>query len=94
LLQATDQLAKLKKVETVYLHVDVENAAASELYKKAGYEILDSTNYIYSEFTTALNLHDGATKGRKHYLLRKTMTECQTWLPPTLNRSTLGFDLP
>lgn len=94
LLKATDQLARFKKVETVYLHVDVENTAAFELYKKAGYDILDSTNYIYSEFTTALNLQDGATKGRKHYLLHKTMTECQTWLPSSYNRSTLGFEIP
>eukprot|EP00555_Chaetoceros_dichaeta_P009436 CAMPEP_0198266960 /NCGR_PEP_ID=MMETSP1447-20131203/30898_1 /TAXON_ID=420782 /ORGANISM="Chaetoceros dichaeta, Strain CCMP1751" /LENGTH=547 /DNA_ID=CAMNT_0043957295 /DNA_START=109 /DNA_END=1748 /DNA_ORIENTATION=- len=82
LLKAVDQLAKLKEMETIYLHVDVENAAACELYKKAGYKILDSTNHIYAEFTTVLNLHDGATKGRKHYLLHKIMTENQTWLPP------------
>lgn len=94
LLKAIDELAKNKKMETVYLHVDVENAAACELYKKAGYEILDSTNCTYSEFTTALNLQDGATKGRKHFLLQKTVTDCQNWLPPSAKGAKLGFQLP
>jgi len=94
LLKAIDQLAKLKEMETVYLHVDVENAAACELYKKAGYKVLEPTNYIYSEFTTVLNLHDGATKGRRHHLLHKPITESQTWLTPFVDRSTMGFNLP
>lgn len=80
LLQGIDELAKRRNVETVYLHVDVSNTAACELYEKGGYEILDSNDPIYNEFTTQLNLHDGATKGRNHYMLQKRMTKQQTWL--------------
>ena len=61
--------------------MDVENTAACSLYKQAGYEILDSKNEMYAQFTTKLNLHDGATKGRRHHLLHKKITEKQTWYP-------------
>ena len=36
---------------------------------------------MYSQFTTKLNLHDGATKGRSHYLMQKKLTKDQTWYP-------------
>jgi hypothetical protein len=85
-------------VETVYLHVDVTNTAACSLYEKGGYEILDSKDPVYSEFTTRLNLHDGATKGRNHYFLHKKITGQETWLDcETLlekkNRGVFGFDI-
>jgi hypothetical protein len=69
-----------------------------KLYQKSGYEVLDSKNPIYSEFTTKLNLHDGATKGRNHYLLHKKITRHQTWIEPesvprNFDRGTLGFDI-
>jgi hypothetical protein len=49
------------------------------LYKQAGYAILDPADDIYLQFTTSLNLHDGANKGRKHYLMHKKLTRNQTW---------------
>lgn len=85
-------------VETVYLHVDVENLGALELYEKAGYSKLGN-DPIYTEFTTKLNLHDGATRGRCHYLMHKEISEHQTWnemLPVEEEKSnlgTLGFDI-
>ena len=76
------------------------NAAACKLYKKAGYEILDSQNPIYAEFTTKLNLHDGATKGRVHHLMHKKVTDHQTWLESDSldekgegRSGTLGFEV-
>jgi len=98
LLLGIDKLARIRNVETVYLHVDVENSSALKLYQKSGYEILDSQNPIYYEFTAKLNLHDGATKGRSHYLLHKKITRHQTWiesesLSKTCDRGTLGFDV-
>jgi predicted acetyltransferase len=104
LLNGMNEIAKRKKVETIYLHVDVENDAAVALYKKVGYEILDSHNELYLQFTTKLNLHDGATRGRKHYLMSKNITKTQTWYPPiprqetvksvpSQQRGTLGFDV-
>jgi len=82
----------------VYLHVDVTNIAACSLYQQAGYEIVDPIDSIYAQFTKILNLHDGATKGRKHHLMAKTFTKNQTWyeLPHVssiYNRGTLGFDI-
>ncbi|GFH46461.1 hypothetical protein CTEN210_02935 [Chaetoceros tenuissimus] len=98
LLQGIDELAKIRNVETIYLHVDVTNEAACELYQKSGYEILDSTDPVYNDFTTKLNLHDGATKGRNHHLLHKKIQEQQTWIEPELKeekneRRVLGFDV-
>ncbi len=83
-------------VETIYLHVDVQNTAAYNMYINAGYSKLDGTDPMYAEFTTKLNLHDGATKGRNHYLLEKKITEKQTWLDPMMKKNigTLGFDIP
>lgn len=79
--QAIDELANMRGVESVYLHVDVENRGAISLYEKAGYRKIDMTDPMYLEFTTSLNLHDGATKGRNHFLLCKDMVSCPTWLP-------------
>lgn len=54
---------------------------------------------MYNDFTTQLNLHDGATKGRNHYILHKKMTAKQTWfdfdsLTETKEEGTLGFEFP
>ena len=84
----------------MYLHVDVENTPALKLYQKNGYEVLDSKDPTYNEFTTRLNLHDGATKGRNHYLLHKRISRHQTWIEveslPHKHMSTgvLGFHIP
>jgi hypothetical protein len=58
----------------------VENTAALSMYEKMGYQIVDSTDPMYLEFTTKLNLHDGATKGRKHHLMYKNLVSCPVWL--------------
>ena len=79
-----DKLATIRNVETLYLHVDVNNFAAYSLYKRAGYETLDShKNQMYAEFTRKLNLHDGATRGRNHYLMHKKVSRKQTWYTNT-----------
>ena len=70
----------MRDVESLYLHVDVENVAAISLYEQAGYRKVCRTD-MYLEFTTSLNLHDGATKGRKHFLMCKHLITCPTWLP-------------
>ena len=72
----------MRKVETLYLHVDVENKGAISLYEKAGYQVVDNSEPMFLEFTTKLNLHDGATKGRNHLLLYKDLVKRPTWLPP------------
>jgi len=71
----------LRNVESLYLHVDVLNFGALELYRKAGYRKVHHADPMYAEFTTSLNLHDGATKGRRHYLLYKNLVQNPTWLP-------------
>jgi ribosomal protein S18 acetylase RimI-like enzyme len=81
LLEGIDELAALRNVESLYLHVDVLNFGALELYRKAGYRKVHHADPTYDEFTTSLNLHDGATKGRRHYLLYKNLTRNPTWLP-------------
>ena len=78
MMDAIDTLALTRTVETVYLHVDVTNLGAINLYEAAGYRKLESDNPLYLEFTTKLNLHDGATKGRNHYLMAKDVRE-PTW---------------
>lgn len=78
LMKAVDKIASLRKIETVYLHVDTENKGAIRLYRNAGYRILPKDNPIFSEFTRKLNLHDGFTKGRKHFLLAKDL-KTPTW---------------
>lgn len=92
-------MARVRKIETVYLHVDVVNTAACKLYEKGGYDILDYDDPIYNEFTTQLNLHDGATKGRNHYMLQKKITKQQTWFEPELlpennEQGFIGFEVP
>ena len=70
--KGVDELAtRYRNVESLYLHVDVKNQAALNLYHKYGYCRVDQADEMYREFTTSLNLHDGATRGRNHYLLVK-----------------------
>ena len=78
-IQAIDELAAMRNVETLYLHVDVENVAARSLYEKCGYEILDPTDKMYAQFTRKLNLHQNAITGRSHYLMHKKLTDMQSW---------------
>ena len=78
MMEAIDNLANAREVETIYLHVDVTNIGAVNLYKQAGYKQLEYDNPIFLEFTTKLNLHDGATKGRNHYLMSKDL-RAPTW---------------
>lgn len=66
--------------ETLYLHVDVTNRGAIRLYEKAGYSRVKSDDPMYMDFTTSLNLHPGATKGRVHHLYYKDLVEEPTWL--------------
>lgn len=78
LLEAIEELAEARNVETLYLHVDVTNAAAISLYEKAGYSRV-TDQAMFREFTTSLNLHPGATKGRDHFLYYKDLTDEPTW---------------
>jgi ribosomal protein S18 acetylase RimI-like enzyme len=80
LLQAIDILAEQRNIETLYLHVDAANDGALKLYEKAGYHKICSDDPMYLEFTTSLNLHPGATKGRDHFLLYKNLASEPTWL--------------
>ena len=48
--------------------------AARAMYEGAGYRILDGTDPVHAQFTASLNLHDGATHGRRHYLMAKDTT--------------------
>ena len=97
-IQSIDELANIRGVETLFLHVDTTNIAALSLYKQAGYSMVPPTDPMYQEFTRSLNLHDGATKGRNHYLLMKNLLR-PTWLPEyhmqQLESGTgiLGFDI-
>jgi len=94
LMKGLDKIAMMQSIETIYLHVDVTNTAAIRLYEKAGYEVLDSENPVFKEFTTKLNLQDGATKGRIHHLLHKTISYHQTWFEASTiktTKHTLGF---
>lgn len=107
LLAAMDKLAYERNAETLYLHVDVKNEAAIALYVNAGYQKVIS-DPIFLEFTTSLNLHPGATKGRDHFLFYKDLTPQPTWLAPPPPRSchpseyrqperlvgTLGIEIP
>lgn len=78
MMEAIDTLANARKIETIYLHVDVTNLGAVNLYQKAGYRKLEPDNPIFLEFTTKLNLHDGATRGRNHHLMAKDLRQ-PTW---------------
>jgi hypothetical protein len=96
-------MAMQRGTETLYLHVDVSNHGALKLYEKAGYHRLPETS-IFREFTTSLNLHPGATKGRDHFLLCKNLAPEPTWLEEEDDTSfvpargeligTLGFEIP
>ena len=79
MMTAIDKIASIRKIETIYLHVDVDNKAALRLYEKSGFKKLPSNNAVFHEFTRKLNLHDGATKGRCHFLMYKDFKE-PTWL--------------
>ncbi|KAL3911707.1 MAG: hypothetical protein SGILL_007176 [Bacillariaceae sp.] len=79
MMDAVDKVADIRKVETIFLHVDVENRAALQLYANAGFRKLPSNNPVFYEFTRKLNLHDGATKGRIHYLMCKDLKK-PMWL--------------
>lgn len=103
LMQGVAELAAIRQVETIYLHVDVTNDVACSMYEKAGFEYADKTYPIFEEFTTSLNLHDGATKGRNHHLLFKHLTDVPTWIEPAEVSSessggnvgaSLGFEVP
>lgn len=70
LLQGMEELAKLKKIETLYLHVETNNIHALHMYSKFGFHIVlgpyehtKYTNYpqdraIYKEFSQRLNLYN------------------------------------
>lgn len=100
LLLAMDQVAMARGAETLYLHVDVTNDAALALYDLVGYRKVDLEDPMFMEFTTTLNLHPGATKGRDHFLLYKDLHE-PTWLHEEATETredaligTLGFEIP
>ena len=80
LMRGVDKVAVLRDVESIYLHVDVTNRAACAMYEKCGYHYLDKREPIYAQFTASLNLHDGATQGRKHHLMSRNFVESLTWL--------------
>ena len=78
-MKGVDEVAALRNVETIYLHVDKTNLAACAMYEKCGYHYLDKREPIYAQFTASLNLHDGAMHGRKHHLMCKNLSRA-TWL--------------
>jgi ribosomal protein S18 acetylase RimI-like enzyme len=80
LMKGAEEVAALRGVESIYLHVDVTNRAAIAMYEEAGYFTLDKTRPVYAQFTCALNLHDGALMGRCHHLMCKHLTDQTTWL--------------
>lgn len=80
LMKGVEEVAALRAVESIYLHVDVTNHAAIAMYEDSGYFKLDKKRPIYAEFTTVLGLHDGALCGRCHYLMCKHLTEQTTWI--------------
>jgi ribosomal protein S18 acetylase RimI-like enzyme len=101
LMRAVDCLALARGAETLYLHVDTANKGAIAMYEGAGYRQVSLKSKVFMEFTTSLNLHPGATKGRDHYLLQKDMTTEPTWLTDSHCNSagrkysgSLGFTIP
>lgn len=101
LMTAISMLAQARGIESLYLHVDVKNNDAIKLYNKCGYHRVDSDHPMYLEFTTSLNLHSGATKGRDHFLFCRNLRTDPTWLDDcrVTNRrlelvGTLGFEIP
>mmetsp|Transcript_23341 Transcript_23341/g.57436 ORF Transcript_23341/g.57436 Transcript_23341/m.57436 type:complete len:568 (-) Transcript_23341:2040-3743(-) len=96
MMQSIDELAKIRGVETLYLHVEVTNTQALNLYEKAGFKRLTNDDRMYSEFTRSLGLHDGAMKGRCHYLMYKDVQH-PTWVSNDMygvsQRGTLGIEV-
>jgi ribosomal protein S18 acetylase RimI-like enzyme len=99
MMKAIDKVASIRNIETIFLHVDVENQAALRLYENAGFRKLPSDNPAFYEFTRKLNLHDGATKGRRHFLMCKDLKP-PTWLqdifkeePAHTHRGNLGIEI-
>lgn len=96
IMQSIDELARIRNVETLYLHVEVTNDQALNLYENAGFERLSYDEQMYYEFTRSLGLHDGALKGRKHYLMCKNIQD-STWVPApetqVSQRGTLGIEM-
>ncbi|KAK1748652.1 hypothetical protein QTG54_000591 [Skeletonema marinoi] len=80
LMKGVDEVAALRNVETIYLHVDVRNKAACAMYERIGYHHLDKREPLYAQFTASLNLHDGAMHGRKHHLMCKHVNDKTKWL--------------
>lgn len=95
-VQGIERLARLRDMETIYLHVDVNNHVACDMYRKAGFEITDKHDPIFREFTVSLNLQDGVTNGRSHHLLYKNLSTTQTWIDISStiqNKAILGFEV-
>jgi ribosomal protein S18 acetylase RimI-like enzyme len=66
-------------IESMYLHVDVSNRNAIQMYERAGYYKVLSNDPMFTEFTSLLNLQPGATHGREHYLLCKNLISQPIW---------------
>lgn len=77
-------------VESLYLHVDVANRHAIQLYEKAGFFQVPSQETMFSEFTAVLNLQPGATQGREHYLLCKNLVAHPVWLKDHYDHPPVG----
>lgn len=78
-----DEVAYMRNVETLYLHVERDNYPAVNLYQRAGYEIVDPyDDYAYTDFTTKINLSNGVFDNDSHLLMQKMMTPIQTWHDP------------
>ena len=82
----------------MYLHVEANNEAALNLYRSVGYRIADDDDPMYQEFTKALQLHEEAPGGRKHFLMYKHL-RAPTWLPLesipiNAGAGMLGFEVP
>ena len=103
-MKGIDELAKKRNVETLYLHVDVQNKVACHVHQRAGYIIIGKHNEqpnrkgsgdrMCDQFTTSLNLHDGATKGRKHYLMYKHLVPNPTWIYSSTHTHTMTDNTP
>ena len=92
-LQSIDELAAVRGTETLYLHVDVANYRAISVYETAGYRAVPQDDPLYHEFTKSLNLHEGATKGRNHYVMHKHLQD-PTWLRvDNKEKAVLGFEV-
>ena len=47
LMRGVDEVAALRNVETIYLHVDIANKAACALYERMGYHYLGKRNLMF-----------------------------------------------